>query len=124
MSNSFFMDFTFSDNVSGFRVSCHAAKIYEIEFFECVDRMLDDAMKILRKDDAQVTFQLFTGYETIDLLRICRTFDGKLDAVIWKYNSYGYAYETRLERDNKLTRKTVKDYAVRAMELFRARESA
>lgn len=124
MSNSFFMDFTFSDNVSGFRVSCHAEKIYAIEFFENVDRMLDDAMKILRKDDAQVTFQLFTGYETIDLLRLCRTWDGKLDAIVWKYNDYGYVTETKLERDNKLARKTVKDYAIRAMELFRARETA
>ena len=122
MSKSFFVNYEFSDRVSGFMCSCHGENLYSPEYYESVDRMLDDVMKLLKKRDAQVTFSLFTGFESIDLLRLLRTFDGKIDMVTWKRNNYGYTVETFTERENKLTLKTVKAYVFRALEMFNAYE--
>lgn len=122
MSKNFFVAYEFSDRVSGFSVSCHGEKLYCPEYYENVDRMLDDVMKLLKKSDAMVTFQLFTGFESIDLLRLLRTFDGKLDMVTWKRNQNGYTVETLSERENKLTLKNVKAYVFRALEMFNAYE--
>lgn len=123
MSKSFFVAYEFSDRVSGFSVSCHGEKLYCPEYYESVDRMIDDVMKLLKKRDAMVTFQLFTGFESIDLLRLLRTFDGKLDMVTWKRNQNGFTVETFSERENKLTLKNVKAYVFRALEMFNAYEA-
>ena len=124
MNNSFFLDYTFADRVSGFSVSCQGQKIYSIDNYESVDSMIDDVCKLLKKKDAQVTFQCFTGYETNDMLRLFCEYDGTLTMITWKYNKYGYASENISEKGNKADRKTVKKYVLRAIELFKEREAA
>lgn len=46
-------------------------KIYSIEYYEEVEKLIVDCMKVLKTgSDTAVTFESYEGYETIDLCRI------------------------------------------------------
>lgn len=123
-NNSFFAEFEWKDRVCGMGVSCNSSMVYSLDCPESIDKLIADACKILRQDDATVTFQCFTGYETIDLLRLMRDYNGALDMVTWRRNSKGFLVETNIERGSKMTRPNIKRYIFRAIELFRNTEAA
>jgi hypothetical protein len=122
--NSFFLDFSFTEKVSGFGCTCAGSKIYNVDYYESVDALIDDAQKLLKKQDGNITFQCFTGFETIDLLRLFRDYDGTLTACHWKYNKSGYVSEQWQETQLKNNRASVKKYVLDAIALFRDREAA
>lgn len=123
-NNSFFVEYNFEDSVSGFLCACTGSKIYNVEYYECVDRMIDDVCKLLKKRNAQVTFQSFSGFQSIDLLRLFTENSGTLSSATWKYNNYGYVSETITEDGIKATKGNIKKYVIQALDLFRAREAA
>lgn len=122
--NSFFVAYEFNKRVSGFSCACKGEKIYSLESYESIDHMIDDVCKLLKEQDANITFQSFSGYDSIDLLRLLHEYDHSLSMVTWKYNKYGYASEIIKEEHNKMTRNNVKKYVLRAIELFKEREAA
>ena len=123
-NNSFFVAYEFNKRVSGFSCSCKGEKIYSLESYESIDSMIDDVCKLLKEQDAAVTFQSFTGFESIDLLRLLHEYDHSLSMVTWKYNKYGYASENIKEQGNKMNRNNVKKYVLKAIELFKEKEAA
>jgi len=123
-NNSFFMDYNFSEKVSGFGCTCSGSRIYNPEYYESIDLLIDDATKLLKKRDSVVTFQCFTGYQTIDLLRVFLDFDGTLTVCHWKYNKSGFAAEQWQDKQIKNNRASVKKIVLESIELFREREAA
>ena len=122
--NAFFIEFSFSENVSGFRCDCKGTKTYSIDYYESIDRCIDDAAKIIKKQDAGITFQTFTGYESIDLLRVIRNYDGSLTAIHWKRNNSGFVSETWTDEKLKAGKATIKKYVLEAVQLHREQEAA
>lgn len=122
--NSFFMDYTFSENVGGFPCTCKGERIYSVSSYESVDTLITDAQKILKRDNGEVTFICYSGYDSIALLRLFRDYDGTVTACHWKYNKSGYACENWQDEKLKNTRATVKKYVLEAIQLFNDREAA
>lgn len=118
---SFFVDYVFDDSISGFRGNFHGNKFYNVDYYETVDSMIDDVLKLLKKSEAMVTFQCFTGFESVDLLRLNKSYDGTISAVTWNRRGNGYVVDTVVEENIKLDRKAVKKYTIQALELFRAK---
>ena len=118
MSNNFFMEYFFKKSVSGFKCDCTGNKLYVTTSFEAVEQLIKDACKILKEEDGMITFQVFTGYETIDLLRLYSSWNGNITAVHWKRNSFGNVCETWTDEGLKNTKNTVKQYVIEAIKLF------
>ena len=118
--SSFFVEYSFQKVVSGFLCECKGNKSYSIDYYESVDSLIDSVMKLLKENDSTVTFQVFSGYDSTDLLRVLRNYDGTMTAVHWKRNNSGFVYETWTDDQLKISRANVKKYVLEAINLFRA----
>jgi len=114
--NAFFMSYDFSDRVSGLFAECHGAKLYEIDYPTRVEDLIEDATKVMKKQDGVVTFQCFTGLETIDMLRLAEDYsmgERKMKAIY-----FGEYYTATPDLD--INKKTVREYVYSAIEHFRS----
>ena len=118
-NGAFFAEFEFKDNVSGFYADVKAERLYTLEWEK--DRLVRDSMRIIKKHNSSVTFQRFR-LVTTDLLRIISDGSGKLSVVFWKYNQFGDACETNIERDLDISKQNVLSAIDKAIELFRAED--
>ena len=120
MSGAFFMSYSFKARVNGFYGKLEGQKIYEIDYYESVDRLINDALKILKTgDEAEVTFEHFDNWTTC-LSRIYTRFDGKAETVVW-HQRPGGATDTDIETI-QINKKEVKAFVLQAIELFRDKE--
>lgn len=120
MSGTFFMSYSFKARVNGFYGKLEGQKCYSIEYFEEVERLINDALKVLKTgNEAEVTFEHFANWTTC-LSRIFTGFDGKAESVVWKYRPSGAA-DTDIEKI-QINKKEVKAFVLRAIELFRDKE--
>ena len=120
MSGAFFMNYTFKATVSGFYGRLEGQKIYSIDYFEDVERLINDALKVLKTGaEAEVTFEHF-GNTSTSLSRIYNSFDNQAKAVTWKRNSYGGTES--IVKDIQINKCEVKAFVLQAIELFRDKE--
>ena len=121
-SPSFFMEYEFKTNANGFSGTLNGFRIYNVNEFESVEKLIADCMRVLKTGSgAQVTFQSFDNGNT-DLSRIYVDSDDKCNAVRWKRNAYGYVSETDV-REFSLNKREVKKLVLEAIELFRDEEA-
>ena len=120
--SSFFMEYEFSECVSGFPGQFHGEKIYDLYSVESIERLIDDALRVLKeRRDSMVTFQLFTGYESVDLLRLFRSagYDGsRMTEVFWKRNESGFVTETRTTENIEINKRNVRKSVYKATSMF------
>ena len=114
-NGSFFAEFEFKENVSGFLADVKAERLYSLEWER--EKLVRDSMRIIRKHNAYVTYQHFC-MGTTDLLRIVSDDNGKMSVVFWKYNRFGDVCETNITRDMDISKKTVCSAIDKAIELF------
>lgn len=114
-NGSFFAEFEFKENVSGFFADVKAERLYALEWEK--DRLVRDSMRIIRKRDGMVTYQHFC-MGTTDLLRIASDGNGKMSVAFWKYNRFGDVCETNITRDVEISKKAVLSAIDKAIELF------
>jgi len=116
--SAFFMSYSFKARANGFFGKLEGQKLYEIDYYESVDKLINDALKILRTGgEAEITFEHF-DLTTTALSRIYTDICGNAEGVTWKRNSYGYTVETNTEKMN-VNKKEVKAFVLRAIELYR-----
>lgn len=116
--SAFFMSYSFKAHSNGFFGKLEGSKIYEIDYYESVEKLINDALKILRTGgEAEVTFEHF-DLTTTALSRIYTDICGKAEGVTWRRNAYGYTVETNTEKMN-VNKKEVKAFVLRAIELYR-----
>lgn len=122
---SFFMNFQFRDTISSFNGTFSGEKIYSTDDFESVERLIEDANKLLKsKRETTITFESFRmAYDHTDLLRIYTDCDGKVTVVWWTRNDSG-AVRPHITEYGKLTKKIVKQAVLDAINLYRADEAA
>lgn len=123
MSGSFFMSYSFKARANGFYGKLEGQKIYSIECFEEVERLINDALKVLKTgNEAEVTFEHFANWTTC-LSRIYTGFDGKAETVIWNYRTPGSSQPSSTDIEKiQINKKEVKAFVLRAIELFRDKE--
>lgn len=120
MSGSFFMSYSFNARVNGFYGKLEGQKIYEIDYYESVDKLINDALKILKTGgEAEVTFEHFDNWTTC-LSRIYTRCDGKAETVVW-HQRPGGTTSTDIETI-QICKKEVKAFVLQAIELFRDKE--
>lgn len=124
--SAFFMSYEFHASAAGFTGQLSGSRIYSVDYFEQVEKLINDALKILKTgSDATITFEHFDGYGSTALSRIhtaCGVPAGKAENVTWKRNSYGYVSETNTE-EITITKKEVKRLVLAAIELFREEDN-
>lgn len=119
MSGAFFMNYTFKASVGGFYGRLEGQKIYSIDYFEEVEKLINDALKVLKTGaEAEVTFEHF-GNTSTGLSRIYNGFDNKAKTVTWK--RCGTTTES-IVKDIQINKRDVKAFVLRAIELFRDKE--
>lgn len=121
--NSFFIDFSFHDRLAGFAGDFHGMQIYSVDYYEDVERLINDCAKLIKKRDCQITFQTFTGYNSIDLLRIGQEYDGKIWRVEWRRNANGFVHQTDKAEGLPMTRATIKKAVLDAINKHRMQEA-
>lgn len=123
MSGAFFMSYSFKARANGFYGKLEGQKIYSIEYFEEVERLINDALKILKTgNEAEVTFEHFDNWTTC-LSRIFTGFDGKAETVVWNYRVPGSSQPSSTDIEKiQISKKEVKAFVLRAIELFRDKE--
>lgn len=120
---SFFMNYEFNGTIQGFHGTLTGQKIYDVDRFEEVEKLIADALKVLKNDwNACVTFEHFALTGTA-LSRIYLKADGKAEYVTWRRNAYGYVSETNTE-EITITKKEIKARVLEAIELFRAEDAS
>ena len=114
--NTMFVDYEWQDSISGWRVSAKCSRVYSSA--ESTERMVDDVLKIMKgKYDACVTFTCFTGYESIDLLRIFKKWNGLIDKVVFDRN------EKEISENLVINKKAVRLAVEQALLMFNDIES-
>lgn len=123
MTGSFFMEYTFKVTAKGFYGRLNGEKIYSIDYFNEVEKLIDDAFRVLKTGpDATVTFQYFS-LGTTDLLRIYNEYAGDGTKIVRWTRSYDWSRTTGTDvQEIKLTKKNIKAAVLEAIELFRERE--
>lgn len=121
-NGSFFMDYEFNGTISGFHGKLTGHKIYSVDRFEDVERLISDALKVLKTGgDACVTFEHFDLTST-ELSRVYTRADGVAETVTWTRNIHGYVSHTQTA-EIPLTKKSIKAFVLEAIELFRAEDA-
>lgn len=123
MRGSFFMSYSFKARVNGFYGKLEGQRIYEIDYYESVDKLINDALKILKTGgEAEVTFEHFDNWTTC-LSRIYSRCDGKAETVVWNYRTPGSSQPSSTDIEKiQINKKEVKAFVLRAIELFRDKE--
>ena len=128
MSASFFMEYEFSDRVSGLSGQFSGFKIYDPHSVESIDRLVDDVLRVLReKRDSMVTFQLFTGFQTIDILRLFRSqgfSNAEMTEVFWIRNEFGDVMESYTDEHIAINKRNVRNSIYKATARFFEQETA
>lgn len=121
MDASFFMSYAFKAHSNGLFGTLEGQKIYSVEYYEEVEKLIADCMKVLKTgSDAAVTFESYEGYETIELCRIFVDAGNTCNYVYWQRDAAGGVYETILQ-EVELNRKNVKRLVLEAISKFRER---
>ena len=89
MDFSFFMAFEFKAQSNGLFGTLAGRKIYSTEYFEEVEKLIADCMKVLKTGCASVTFEAYGGFETIELSRIFVDGGNKCNYIYWRRNAAG-----------------------------------
>ena len=123
MAGTFFMSYEFKASASGFFGTLSGQRLYSVEYYEQVEKLINDCMKVLKTghDGATVTFEHFDNSVT-ELARIVTSGD-KIQLISWQRNIYGYVSSTDSE-EKELSKKEVKKFVLRAIELFREKDAA
>lgn len=119
---SFFVNFEFNETVAGFHGNFTGDKLYSIQHFEIVEDCINDVYKIMKtKDHATITFDYFNNGST-NLCRLYREYDGSIVFVNWTEKNV-FTSEPNIVKDIELTKKNIKKYVLRAIELFIEKDS-
>ena len=119
---SFYMNFRFNANVSGFYGCFTGDRLYCIDYYEEVEKLINDAYKILKADSPVITFEHFCDSGK-DLCRLFKEYDGTLTFIRWKRAKSGAIANTATVDKIEFKKSKVKHYVLRAMEEFRAFDS-
>ena len=128
MNNSFFMEFEFSDRVSGLSGEFHGFNLYDLNSTESIERLVNDALRILKeKRNGMVTFQLFTGFQSIDILRLFRS-DGfsnaEMTEIFWIRNQFGDVLESYNTKNIAINKRNGRSSIYKATARFFEQETA
>ena len=117
-NGAFFMEYSFSTSAAGFYGTLQGNKIYNISYYEEVENLINDAVKVLKNRDGLATFTHFDN-ESTSLLRIVSEGD-TFKVIKWEYEEhhsrsvFGKVTEGILNK-----RKNIKEYVLQAIDCFR-----
>lgn len=115
--NTMFVQYEWQKVVSGFLSEVKAEKIYSVEYQR--EKMVEDVHRIMTgEDNACVTFVCFTGYQSIDLLRLIKKQNRLMYQVTWNRNATGITTGTNIAEDIAIIKRRVRDAVDEAVKLF------
>lgn len=123
----FCISYSFNAKVGGFNGKLDGHKIYHIDYYESVDELINDALKILKTGrGAEITFERFNDdgmdVTTTSLSRIYTGYGGVTEGVTWRSNAQSWRANPEIEKIN-INRKEVKAFILRAIEMYREEEA-
>ena len=116
------MSVEFLTHANGFYGTMKSEKMYEVDWFDEVERLINDCTKVLKSGvGAETTFEYFNACFTA-LSRISVSRSGEAECVVWMRDAYGNVYETKIEKIS-LVKKEIKKRVLEAIKLFRKMDS-
>lgn len=97
--SAFFVDMEWKVRDGGYFGEFHAEELVNINYEETKQKMLSSVLRLMKtKAYCTITFQWFTGFQSIDLLRIAVDGTGSMSRVFWERNKLGDVVSTSIER--------------------------
>ena len=122
--NSFFVDFEFDTKSCGISGKFKGDKLYSICYPSIQEECIEDIMKVLKtRKDCVITFECFTGLESIELLRIIKEWSGKTyTRVYWYRNEFLDVTSKDIKEHLVINTKNIKEELDHAMTAFFSHE--
>lgn len=120
MKNSFFVEYEFDTKSCEVFGQFRGNKLYSIQYSSVWEECIEDIIKVLKtRKNCAITFQCFTGYETIDLLRIVQDYTGKTyTSVYWYRNNNGIVTGKDIKENCSINKANIKNEFEHALTAF------
>lgn len=125
MKNTMFVDYEWKSRDGGLYGEFHAEKIFSVGYDDKED-LVNSVLRLMKtKEHCTVTFQCFTGYETIDLLRlVSEDAYGLMSRIYWERDvlTVNRLPNTVISRNDSINKREIRESVDMALKLFEKQE--
>ena len=109
---SFFASYEWKESSSGFLGDFRTDRLYDVCYESGVERLVNDVSRLMKsKCEFVVTFECFTGFSSMSMMRLIKTSSGDMTVVTWEYKRHGNYLANNSVEEHVSTRKNVlRDY--------------